>query len=139
MVDDKEPNWLHFESKRWLDVPRDGEAPYYCAPGSTPEQTYAEIAQRVAGLVQRITTELRKKETIPEVSRICNWHRYLFLSTFPGSAGRFRAQPCRFGVWLPDGPKPTDWTFSSLPGVDSNEISPRLKEAVEEFRQSLPA
>lgn len=137
MVDDVEPAWSQFESKRWFDVPRDTEAPYFCAPSKTPEQTYAEIYRNLNDLFDHIKT-CRVSEAMPALDRFSRWHRRIFRSTFPGSAGRFRSEPCRFGVWLPDSPNYHEWPLSSANGSNHDEIRPRMKSAVEEFRASLP-
>lgn len=138
MVNDRESEWLQHESKRWLNIPRDSEAPYHCAPGSTPEQTYANIAEHVAELIESITTKLRPQETTPQVDRIRRWHRFIFLDTFPGTAGRFRSEPCLFGVPLPDEPDPASWKFKPLPGAEPQEIRPQLEQVVEAFQELTP-
>lgn len=137
MVDDIEPYRSQPESQRWFEVPRNTEAPYYCASGKTPQETYEEVYRNLNDLFDHIKT-CRLAETMPTLSRLSRWHRHIFQSTFPGSAGRFRSQPCRFGVWLPEGPDYREWPLSSADGADHKEIRNLLGESTEAFRTSLP-
>jgi len=52
----------------------------------TPEATWAEAAARLARVLDDVVSHPRQQPIT--TSRVCDWHRAVFLTTFPADAGR---------------------------------------------------
>ncbi len=124
----------HDESIRWLDVPRDEDAPFYRAPGMTPEETYREITDRYILTLDGIRQSWQPGLHV-DVKAVQRWHRNLFRTTFPADAGRFRdahEDQQGYGVWLPDDPDPRNWRMAFAKVAPHGAIRSRLGSATEQ-------
>lgn len=68
----------------------DSDSDFYEAPGRTPVETWQEIRARV-GLVAAEAVELALHDATLTPSLLCDWHRGIFETTFPESAGKLRS------------------------------------------------
>jgi fido (protein-threonine AMPylation protein) len=64
------------------------DAPFYRSGAMTPEATWAEAAARLARVLDDVVTNSRSQPIT--TSRVCGWHRAVFVTTFPADAGRLR-------------------------------------------------
>jgi fido (protein-threonine AMPylation protein) len=64
------------------------DAAFYRSGAMTPEATWADAAARLARVLDDVVTNPRQRPIT--TSRVCGWHRAVFLTTFPADAGRLR-------------------------------------------------
>ncbi len=109
----------------------DSESDYYEAPGRTPEETWQEIRARV-GLVcaEAVAAASADATLTPEL--LCEWHRRIFETTFPESAGRLRSARggVTYGYVAGTKEAPVDKTGR---GTRARALPRRLRKICEEF------
>src|SRR5580704_14044105 len=76
------------------------DAPFYCAPGRSPEDTWAEAENRLARVLDGLGGVPADQLAPITVDRIVRWRGAIFATTFPHDAGRLRDdyEPVRFSL-----------------------------------------
>jgi fido (protein-threonine AMPylation protein) len=117
--------------ERFRDEP---DSDFYEAPRRSPEETWQEIRSRV-GLTaaQAISLALADADLTPAL--LCEWHRRIFETTFPGQAGRLRTGRGLTTYGYVVGPRnsPVDKTGR---GTGARKLPGRLRKICEEFNQA---
>jgi fido (protein-threonine AMPylation protein) len=110
------------------------DSDYYQAPGRTPEQTWQEVRERV-GLVaaDAVALALRDATLTPEV--FVEWHRHIFMTTFPDDAGRVRSGRglTTYGYVAGIKDAPVNKTGR---GTAARKLPRRLRKVCEEFNRA---
>jgi fido (protein-threonine AMPylation protein) len=114
------------------------DSAFYQAPGLTPQATWDEIHRSLAAvsaeLVVRYESGFRLEVSVLAISE---WHREIFVSTFPDDAGRFRSQD-RSGEWehisfgIEVGTARTA-RIRRIQGTHPNKIQGRIEDACKDF------
>jgi fido (protein-threonine AMPylation protein) len=121
--------WSTFEQFR--DQP---ESDFYQAPGRTPEETWHEVRDRV-GLVTAEAAALALDDAVLVPATIRGWHRRIFETTFPETAGRFRTgrAPMTYGYVVGSKDAPTNRTGR---GTGTRSLPRRVDKICKEFNQA---
>lgn len=114
--------------ERFRDEP---ESDFYEAPGRTPEETWNEIRDRV-GLVAAEAVALALEDAVITPQILCEWHRRIFETTFPETAGQLRSGRDSVTYGYVAGPidAPINKTGH---GTSARKLPRRLQKVCEEF------
>lgn len=128
---------------RWLELPRDSEAPFYQSrvpDFRSPQATFTEIRGRVSELLAEVPSWHPRWTAVVSAEQIQRWHRRIFDTTFPGDAGRLRkpGEPdTDYGVLLLDAPA-DEWRWTRVPAAPASEVPALLDAACDRFEQVVP-
>ena len=107
------------------------ESDFYEATGRTPEETWHEIRDRV-GLVAAEAVALALEDAVLTPQILCEWHRRIFETTFPDTAGHLRGgrDSVTYGYVVGPIDAPINKTGH---GTSARRLSRRLQKVCDEF------
>lgn len=121
----------------WSPETREDEAPFYQAPGYSPDATRTELALQFAKVTVNVFEQGERKPV--SLDRLVTFHRHLFRPFFREDvgAGRFRHdwEGVSFGTWVEV--EPDWWEMRGVSGAPMGEARARLRAACEPFEPAV--
>lgn len=111
------------------------ESPFYAAEGTTPQQTWEQIAERVALATTAAVAHGAARRPISAVD-VRGLHEIAFTSTFPKDAGRLRVggEEVQYGIVIGTRERPVPSAARATAGV---RVPARLQKACAEFNKAI--
>lgn len=129
------------ELRTFLEFTDKEASPFYCADGRTARETWVAVWEAMRRTLAEIAYRQRDGTLEITPSALVEWHRRIFISTFPDDAGRVRGwfatgEPEHVHYGIDVGTTKTR-VIQQHRGAHPNRIAERLDEVFAQYREAV--